>query len=911
MQALGRVASSGHGQAATCSTCLSREVRDATGRNLRDAAHNPHCLTTMPLVAGARLGPYEIEAAIGAGGMGEVYRARDTKLHRDVALKVLPDAFANDPDRLARFEREAQVLASLNHPHIAAIYGVEDAGSTRALVLEFVPGDTLADRIVRGHIPINETLAIARQIALALEAAHEHGIVHRDLKPSNIKVRDDGTVKVLDFGLAKALDTVTGVSGRSQSPTLTSPAMTQAGVVLGTAAYMSPEQARGQNADKRSDVWAFGCVLYEMLTGTPPFAGDTVSDLVASVLRSDPDWSRLPSPLAPSIVTLVKRCLEKDRSRRIADASVATFILNEPLVAEPDDRPAMERAQMHPWGWRQLAALGAAGVVGAVGAGAIVWYARPAVEPPRVSRLTITPPQTAPFRSTSGANLKVAISPDGMSLVYPDDGGTLSLRRLDSLEATPLTGLGAPIDPFFSPDGQWIGFFNTNNSIQKVAVTGGLPMNLVALGGAASRGATWSDTGLIIFATTAASGLQTVPASGGHAEVLTTPDREKGEGDHVLPQMLPRGRGVLFTILPATGGLDRAQAAVLDLTTKTYKVILRGGSQARYLPTGHLVYAAGATLRAVPFDLDTLEVATSPPIPVLSHAAAASGAANFDVSANGTLVYVTGQGDAPTFKLVWVDRQGHEEVLAAPPRSYLYPRLSPDGTRVALDIRDQDNDIWTWDLQRETLTRVTIDPGLERFPLWTSDGQRLIFSSDRLGESNVFVQTAIEVGKSQRLLESPIIDVPMSVSRDGRRLVLRRNFDLMLLTLNDRDEPAGPIQPLVQTPFQEVTGVLSPDDKWLAYGSDESGTFEIYVRPFPDVRAGRSQVSRGGGAQPVWSRDGRELFFFASTGELMSRSARDRHGPPARRVRSLTQVTPAGISRRRQPTTSRPMASDF
>jgi eukaryotic-like serine/threonine-protein kinase len=820
----------------------------------------------MPLTSGTRLGPYEIQAAIGAGGMGEVYRAHDTNLHRDVALKVLPDAFASDPDRLARFEREAQVLASLNHPNIAAIYGIEGTGGSRALVLELIPGDTLADRLVRGPIPTGESIAIARQIAEALDAAHEHGIVHRDLKPSNIKVRDDGTVKVLDFGLAKALDPPASSSDRSHSPTLTSPAMTQAGVILGTAAYMSPEQARGRVADAQSDVWSFGCVLYEMLTGRSPFAGDTISDVLAAILRGEPDWRALPADLPSSIALLLKRCLEKDRRRRIADASVATFILSEPLLTDSDDRAAgrAKTRTLRP----QILALTAAVVVGAAGAGAIVWSTRPAVERPRVSRLTIIPSQSAPFRVTSGANLNVSVSPDGTSIVYPGDLGTLSLRRLDALEPTPLTGLGDPVDPFFSPDGQWIGFFNTNNSIEKVAITGGPAMRLVGLGGAASRGAAWSDDGTVVFATTAASGLQTVPANGGNAVVLTTPDREKGEGDHVLPQVLPRGRGVLFTILPATGGLDRAQAAVLDLTSKTYKVIVRGASHARYLPTGHLVYAAGGTLRAVPFDLDTLEVATSPSIPVLSQAAGATGAANFDVSSNGTLVYVTGQGEAPTFKLVWVDRQGHEEILAAPPRTYLYPRLSPDGNRVALDIRDQDNDIWTWDLQRDTLTRVTVDPGLERFPIWAKDGQRLIFSSDRMGTSSVFIQTATE-GKSQRLAENAGTDVPMSATRDGRRIVIRRDFDLMLLTLNDRDEPVSAAQPLVQTPFQEVTGVLSPDDKWLAYGSDESGTFEIYVRPFPDVNAGRSQVSRGGGAQPVWSRDGRELFFFASTGELM------------------------------------------
>jgi serine/threonine-protein kinase len=822
--------------------------------------------------------------------MGEVYRAHDTRLHRDVALKVLPDAFARDPDRLARFEREAQVLASLNHPHIGAIYGVEEAGSVRALVLEFIPGNTLADRIVRGPIPTDEAFSIAEQIARALEAAHAHGIVHRDLKPSNIKIRDDGTVKVLDFGLAKALEWPASSGDRSHSPTLTSPAMTQAGVILGTAAYMSPEQARGQIADPRSDMWAFGCVLFEMLTGKPPFAGDTVSDVLAAILRGEPDWSVLPPGLPSSILLVLKRCLEKDRGRRIADASVLSFVLSEPQLTGP---PHPTRPDTRTRGFPQFAMIGAAAVIGAVATSAIVWYARPATEPPRVSRLTITPPQDVPFRLTSGANLNVAVSPDGRQIVYPGARGTLLLRRLDALEPTALYDLGDPIDPFFSPDGQWIGFFNTNNAIEKVAVTGGLSTQLVALGGGASRGAAWSDDGTIVYATTAGSGLLRVSAAGGEAEVLTTPDRQKGEGDHVLPQILPRGRGVLFTILPATGGLDRAQAAVLDLISKTYKVVVRGGSHARYLPTGHLVYAAGGTIRAVPFDLDTLEASASPPIPVLSQSAGSTGAANFDVSTNGTLVYVTGQGDTPAFRLVWIDRQGHEETLAAPPRVYLYPRISPDGTRVALDIRDQDNDIWIWDLRREAMTRVTVDPGLERFPVW-SDNQRLLLSSDRAGQSNIFRHAAGEVGKSERLYESAMTDVPMSVSKDGRRIVLRRGFDMMLLTLNERGEPAMPPQPLLTTQFQEVTAALSPDDKWLAYGSDEGGSFEIYVRPFPDVNAGRFQVSTNGGAQPVWSRDGRELFFFAASEELMGVTV----GPgPAWNASAPRQVVPRGYFR--------------
>jgi serine/threonine-protein kinase len=797
--------------------------------------------------------------------MGEVYRARDTKLHRDVALKVLPDAFAADPDRLARFEREAQVLASLNHPHIGAIYGFEDAGSVRALVLEYIPGDTLADRLARVPMPTGDALSLARQIARALEAAHESGIVHRDLKPSNIKVRDDGTVKVLDFGLAKALEPPGSAVDRSHSPTLTSPAMTQAGVILGTAAYMSPEQARGQVADARSDMWSFGCVLYEMLTGKPPFTGDTVSDVLAGILRGEPDWRALPSDLPVSILLMLKRCLEKDRSRRLAAASVVTFVLNEPGLTDPigpaqSDRPA--------WTFRTLIIASAAALLGAAAAGAIAWVARPATEPLRVTRLTITPPLAAPFRVTSGANLNVAVSPDGSQIAYPGDRGSLLLRRLDALEATVLPGLGDPLDPFFSPDGQWIGFFNTNNRIEKVAVTGGPATRLVALGGAASRGGAWSDEGTIIFATTAASGLQRVSAAGGQAEVLTTPDRQKGEGDHVLPQVLPRGRGVLFTILPATGGLDGAQAAVLDLTSNTYKVVLRGGSHARYLPTGHLLYAAGGTLRAVPFDLDTLEAAASPPIPVLSQSVGATGGATFDISTNGTLVYVTGQGESPEFRLVWVDRQGREEVIPAPPRAYLYPRISPDGTRIALDIRDQENDIWMWDLQRETLTRVTTEPGLERFPVWASDSQRLLLSSDRLGQGNIFMQ-ATEVDKWERVFESPVVQVPMSLAKDGRRVIVRQDFDIMMLTLNERGGMASPPQPLLSSQSQEVTAMLSPDDKWLAYGSDEGGSFEIYVRPFPNVNTGRFQVSRGGGTQPVWSRDGRELFFFAQSEELM------------------------------------------
>jgi len=508
----------------------------------------------------------------------------------------------------------------------------------------------------------------------------------------------------------------------------------------------------------------------------------------------------------------VKRCLDKDRSRRIADASVATFVLNEPSPPAPEQRAAAVTQDRTARRARFAVAVvvACAAAAGAIVAGLSVWLSKPAPEAPLVTRLTITPPSPNPFRTTIGSNLHAAVSPDGRSVVYPDGRGALLVRPFDSLEARRLPGLGDPIDPFFSPDGQWIGFFNLTSALQKVAITGGPSAALVNLGGAAVRGGTWSEDNRIVFATAAATGLQLVSAEGGTPTSLTTPDRSKGEGDHhVLPQFLPRGRGVLFTILPVSGGLDRAQVAVLDLTSRTYKVILQGASHARYVATGHLIYASGGTLRAVPFDLDTLQVATTPPIPVLSQTAGAGGGAAYDVSPNGTLVYVTGQGAANTYYLFWVDRQGREEPLSAPPRSYLYPRLSPDGSRVALDIRDQDNDVWMWDLTRETLTRVTVDPGLDRFPVWTVDGRRLIFSTDRNGRrEQLFIQNATDVGAPQPLLESSNQDLAMSVTKDGR-VVVRRDFDLMLLTPNAGGGNPS-IQPLVQTQFQEVTGALRP-----------------------------------------------------------------------------------------------------
>ena len=543
----------------------------------------------MALSPGTRLGPYEIRSALGAGGMGEVYRARDTKLNRDVAIKVLPDLFANDPERLARFRREAQVLAALNHPNIAHIHGFEDSNGIHALVMELVEGPTLAERIVQGPIPLSEALPIAKQIAEALAAAHDQGIIHRDLKPANVKVREDGTVKVLDFGLAKLVapePSGVGAGHVTQSPTVTSPAATLAGVILGTAAYMSPEQAKGRAADKRSDVWAFGAVLYEMLTGQRPFAGEDISDTLASVLKSEPDWNALPADVPPHIRLLIQRCLTKDRRQRMADISTALFVMSEaanltppPLLASGQMATVERRAL-----WRRLLMPIAAAILLSAIVGTAVWLMmRPGGA--RVTRFAISPMGAAALVVDTQSR-DLTITPDGTHIVYKGRAGPTDtqffVHALDQLEPTPLAGLGRqPRAPFSSPDGRWIGFVEpVPITLKKVAITGGPALDLCRLDGP-SRGATWGNDDSIIFATAAPStGLQRVSSAGGEPTVLTKPNRERGEDDHLWPQFLPGSQAVLFTITPTTGGVDASQVAVLDLSTGTQKILMRGGSQA-------------------------------------------------------------------------------------------------------------------------------------------------------------------------------------------------------------------------------------------------------------------------------------------------------------------------------------------
>jgi serine/threonine-protein kinase len=828
----------------------------------------------LALGPGTRLGAYEILTLIGSGGMGEVYRAKDTKLGREVALKILPASFTNDPERVARFRREAQVLASLNNSHIAQIHGLEESNGTQFLVLELVDGESLDKRIAGGPIPIDEAPGIAKQIAEALEAAHEKGIIHRDLKPANIALTTDGHVKVLDFGLAKAVETTASGSDLSMPPTITTPAMmTGVGVILGTAAYMSPEQAKGRPADKRSDIWAFGCVLYEMLTGRRAFDGEDVSDTLAAVLRGEPDWSALPADTSSAVHALLEGCLKKDRAHRIREVSTILFILAEPASPRATGRQgnseASQRTMQSPR-WRPIVTHGATMTVTAVVVGTAIWVGgRPPV--PRVTRMTITPNGTAAL-ALSGQVRDVAMTPDGSRVVYVGHNGTqIFVRPLDALQPTVLATGANLRGPFTSSDGQWIGFFENYTTLKKVAITGG-PAVIVAQTPGSARGAVWTADDSIIFATNmTAAGLQRVPAVGGTPVTLAKPDVARGETAYQWPEALPGGRAVLFTIA-APGGAKASSIAVLNLDTGSHHVVVRGGSHAQYAASGHLVYGVAGTLQAVPFDLRRQQIHGTA-VPVLSRVIGSGfGAFEFNLANDGTLVYVNNVGSIGGVDrtLVWVDRTGQEASLGVPARAYQSLALSSDGARVAVSDLDQEQDIWIWDTRRPPLTRLTFEPGQDANPIWTLDGRRIIFSSDREGGvRNLWWQAADNSGPTERLTTSPNLQIPTGITPDGREVLFNETAanvptDIMRLVLAGDRRPV----PLVQTKYAERNAVVSPDGRWVAYESDSSGRFEIYVRQYPNVAVGLSQVSTAGGTHPLWARSGKELFYLTLDGVL-------------------------------------------
>ena len=833
---------------------------------------------------GKTLAHYEITSLLGKGGMGEVYQAKDLKLGRDVAIKVLPDEFAKDADRVARFQREAKLLASLNHSNIASIYGLEESGKTNFLVLELVEGETLADRIKAGPIPVEESLKLALQIAEALEAAHEKSVIHRDLKPANIKVTPDGKVKVLDFGLAKAFAGEQAEIDLSNSPTLSN-AATQHGLILGTAAYMSPEQASGKTVDRRADVWAFGVVLYEMLTGRSLFAGENVSQTLARVLERQPDFSSLPPNLHPKIVEMLERCLEKDARNRyngIGDARVDV----RKVLADPGGVGAKPAAGAGRGGqWRPALPWAAAAVVlGAMIAGVAVWKLRPP-EPRPVIRLDEDLPEGLEF-NTSAILPCLTVSPDGKQLVYATSAG-LYLRSTDSFAAKHIAGTeGSLQQPLFSPDGKWVAYFSaTDQKLKKIGVDGGAPVTLCSV--TQIVGASWSAEDTIVYIDRA--GIGRISANGGPPEMLVP---SKGE-NLFHPRLMPGGKSVMFTLATKEG----YRTAVQSLETGERKVLFAGDC-ASYLPTGHIVFAVGNTLSVVPFDPHKLE-AQGRPAPVVEGVFRVLDltAPQFAVSASGTMAYLPGTtlAGAPTRAtgrtLVWVDRKGEEE-LAAPPNFYAFPRISPDGTRVALTIGGGTNlNLWIWDLVRKNLTRLTFDEAIDFFPLWTPDGKRLSFASVRGGEAGLYWKAADGTGDVESILDLPHNHVAFSASwsGDGKTLVFWEGtgsigsqtmgavlagqiqspgvqfimppdirFGLGMLSMEGDRAP----KPLLKEQKSEKGPQISPDGRWLAYSSSESGHGELYVRPFPNVDGGKWQVSAGGGQEARWSPDGRELFYL-------------------------------------------------
>ena len=817
----------------------------------------------MSLAPGTRLGHYDVTSLLGEGGMGQVWQATDTQLNRQVALKILPDAFAADPDRLARFKREAQILASLNHPNIAAIYGIEEAEGTRALVLELVEGPTLADRIAKGPIPLDEALPIARQIAEALEAAHEAGVIHRDLKPANITVREDGTVKVLDFGLAKAFQPDASDPNMSLSPTISlTAAATQMGMVIGTAAYMAPEQAKGKPVDKRADVWAFGAVVYEMLTGKRAFVGDDVSDTLAAVLRAEVNLDGLPDETPPRLRQVLRACLQRDPKQRVqavGDVRLAMEGAFETIAPAGEATVAPGTAQPT---WRRLLPSVAAAVVVGLGVGLAVWsVARP--EPPVVARFEHELPDDQRFGST-GRPI-TALSPDGRAFVYNTPDG-LYLRAIGELDARLIPGTASSLtSPVFSPDGQTVGYWDrTTRELKRIAISGGAPVTITAAPDN-PYGVRWESDGTILYGQE--DGIWHVPDTGGTPEFLIT--AEEGERLHG-PQMLPGGEWVLFTFRPAgTGAWDEAQIVVESLTTRERETLITGGRDARYVPTGHLVYGLNGVILAVPFDVGNRQVVGGPVSLIEGVGAGAdgnSGAMHFALANNGSLVYVPGSaGGSDVVSLVWVGRDGDEERLPAPPRAYDRPRVSPDGTRVAVDIADGDNtDVWIWDLARETPTQLTFDEGVDDFPLWTPDGARVVFQSSREG-GGLFWKAADGTGQVERLKDGAAR--PYAWAADGR-LIFEQAGDIGVLTM----EGERTVEMLLDAEFSETEPALSPDGRWLAYQSRETGTPLIYVQPFPNIDDGQWNVSLGLGLNPVWSPDGRELFYLSLTDLMVAQT---------------------------------------
>ena len=839
----------------------------------------------MTLAIGSRVGPYQITAEIGAGGMGVVYRAHDSRLGRDVAVKVSAERFSE------RFEREARAVAALNHPNICTLHDV----GPDYLVMELVEGETLADMLalrprVSPRLPIDETLRIARQIASALDAAHEAGIVHRDLKPGNIKIRSDGTVKVLDFGLAKMHGTSEPAGGNvdklTHSPTILA---TQAGLILGTAAYMSPEQARGKAVDKRADIWAFGVVVYEMLTGRRPFEGEDASTTVAAVIQSEPRWDGIP----PSMLRMVQRCLTKDPRRRLRDIGDVWELL--------DVEPSNQRARSGTAGWIAAAAL-------AVVAAAAVWAPWRRAEQPAERPLVqleidlgadvSLPPLVIPTPSS------VAISPDGTRLAYLASvaGGTprLFLRRLDQSRATEVAGTEGITNPLFSADGQWVVFFD-GSRLKKVSVSGGAAVPLAEV--AIFAGATWPDDRSLLVGSGVRQGLQRISADGGEPTQILAPSGN--ETFYAMPSMLPGGTDALIAVYSTPPNTDTAFIDVLSLKDRSRKTVARGGTAARYLPTGHLIYSNRNTMFAVPFDLATRE-ARGAAVPVLTDMAydPAAGIPQMDISRDGTLVYRRNiSSEAGNSSLMWIDAAGKRQTLPARPARYAStPRLSPDGKKLATTVRaGASQDVWIYDIERDSMTRLTFGTQTFVSAIWTPDGRYIVSGSIGNG---LFWTRADGGGQPQPLVASKSISFPHSISADGKRLVyyeIAGSPQIWSAPLEPGDGlKAGAPERYMTSESSAAAAAISPDGRWLAYESNESGRTEIYVRPFPLPSAGGAgkwQISNNGGSWPIWPSKGGEILYRSGDQVLAVAytSAADSFVPEKPRVRATTTGSAPGF----------------
>jgi Tol biopolymer transport system component/tRNA A-37 threonylcarbamoyl transferase component Bud32 len=792
--------------------------------------------------------------------MGEVYRARDPKLQRDVAIKVLPSSVAGDPARLARFRREAQLLASLNHPHIAAIYGVEDADRV-ALVLEFIDGPTIADRLERGALPWKDAVAVAIQIADGLEAAHERGVIHRDLKPANVKLSSSGRAKVLDFGLAKltpgAFDS--GSDHGTTTTTVAADHQTREGMLIGTIAYMSPEQARGQTIDKRADIWAFGCVLFEMVAGRPPFAGATPTDTLAAIVEREPPWTAIPVDMPHSVVDVLRRCLAKDPRRRFHDLADVRLQLEDALSAPPSLPVAARRRA-----WLPLAAGLVVGVAVTTLLAALITHrsstavvAKAGEPAARVVRFAISPEQLLDEQACGAVNCGetiLALSPDGRQVVYAagqEGAQQLYLRSLDQFDGRPIGGTAGALGPTFSPDGQMIAFI-ADHKLKTVAVSGGVPTVLVdSIDG---RGLCWASDSHLYYNPGVASGIWRIPVIGGTPTAVTSITAEFQDR---FPNVVPDGSAIFFT---ASTRMGDEQVYVQSLRGGERHLVAPGFAP-HYLPTGHLVFVQSGRLMAVRYDLAQMQMQGTPTVLVDGIEETAWGTPQIALSQSGAIAYIPSSGAAGGNELVWVSPDGKvESAIPSSGRAYTWPRLSPDGRTIATGLLGVPTDVWQFDIAREAWSRFTFE-GVSEFPIWSPDGRNILYNTGKLGPTDIVSKPFDNTATETPLIKDQLEAVPFSLTPDGRTLayVVVDPKTLPDIWTMNIDDPKSR-RPFLQTPFREGAPVFSPDGHWIAYVSDESGRSEVYVRPFPGPGQ-KWTISTEGGTEPIWPRKSNQIFY--------------------------------------------------